>query len=59
MQDQVKMQGRKEELEKILATLQAEITELDSKITALTKQKSEQHSSKEKVQKEMTESVSS
>ena len=39
MQDQVKMQGRKEELEKILATLQAEITELDSKITALTKQK--------------------
>ena len=48
LQDQVKMQGRKEELEKILATLQAEITELDSKITALTKQKSEQHSSKEK-----------
>ena len=39
LQDQVKMQGRKEELEKILATLQAEITELDSKITALTKQK--------------------
>ena len=39
LQDQVKMQGRKEELEKILATLQAEITELDSKIVALTKQK--------------------
>ncbi|KAB2456987.1 chromosome segregation protein SMC [Bacillus sp. CH126_4D] len=55
LQDQVKIQGRKEELEKILATLQAEITELDSKIVALTKQKSEQHSSKEKVQKEMTE----
>ena len=51
LQDQVKMQGRKEELEKILATLQAEITELDSKITALTKQKSEQHSSKEKFKK--------
>ena len=33
------MQGRKEELEKILATLQAEITELDSKIVALTQQK--------------------
>lgn len=55
LQDQVKMQGRKEELEKILATLQAEIGELDSKIVVLTKQKSEQYSSKEKVQKEMTE----
>ena len=39
LQDQVKIQGRKEELEKILATLQAEITGLDSKIVALTKQK--------------------
>ncbi|MEH7044871.1 chromosome segregation protein SMC [Bacillus thuringiensis] len=55
LQDRVKMQGRKEELEGILANLQADITELDSKIVALTKQKSEQHSSKEKVQKEMTE----
>lgn len=40
LQDQVKIQGRKEELEKILATLQAEITGLDSKIVALTQQKS-------------------
>ncbi|MDZ5606488.1 chromosome segregation protein SMC [Bacillus pseudomycoides] len=55
LQDQVKMQGRKEELEGILASLQKEITELDEKIAALTKQKSEQHSSKEKVQTEMTE----
>lgn len=51
LQDQVKIQGRKEDLEKILATLQAEITELDNKIVALTKQKSEQHSSKEKFKK--------
>ena len=33
------MQGRKEELEGILTNLQADITKLDSKIVALTKQK--------------------
>ena len=48
------MQGRKEELEKILATLQAEITELDSKITALTKQKVS-NILRKKSSKEMTE----
>ncbi|MDM5156035.1 chromosome segregation protein SMC [Bacillus sp. DX1.1] len=55
LQDQVKMQGRKQELGEILSGLQEEITQLDEKIAALTKQKSEQHSSKEKVQTEMTE----
>ncbi|WP_242136510.1 chromosome segregation protein SMC [Bacillus cereus group sp. BfR-BA-01360] len=55
MQDQVKMQGRKEELEEILANLQKEIHTLDTEIITLTKQKSEQHSSKEKVQGEITE----
>ena len=54
LQDQVKMQGRKEELEKILATLQAEITELDSKIVALTKQKVS-NIRRKKSSKEMTE----
>ena len=39
LQDRVKMQGRKEELEGVLTNLQAEITKLDSKIVALTKQK--------------------
>ena len=34
-----KTQGRKEALEGILTNLQADITELDSKIVALTKQK--------------------
>lgn len=55
LQDQVKMQGRKQELDRILVELQKDITELDEKIVALTKQKSDQHSSKEKVQAEMTE----
>ncbi|EOW9529525.1 chromosome segregation protein SMC [Bacillus cytotoxicus] len=55
MQDQVKMQGRKAELEEILANLQQEIHALDTEIVTLTKQKSEQHSSKEKVQAEITE----
>jgi len=55
LQDQVKMQGRKQELDGILAELQKDITELDERIIALTKQKSEQHSSREKVQTEMTE----
>lgn len=49
------MQGRKQELDGILAELQKDITELDERIIALTKQKSEQHSSREKVQTEMTE----
>ena len=48
------MQGRKEELEKILATLQAEITELDSKIVALTQQKVS-NIRRKKSSKEMTE----
>ena len=54
LQDQVKIQGRKEELEKILATLQAEITGLDSKIVALTKQKVS-NILRKKSSKEMTE----
>ena len=49
------MQGRKEELEGILTNLQADITKLDSKIVALTKQKVSNILRKEKVQKEMTE----
>ncbi|PFA23952.1 chromosome segregation protein SMC [Bacillus cereus] len=55
LQDQVKMQERKEELARVLANLQTDIIKMDEKIVALTKQKSEQHSSKEKVQTEITE----
>ncbi|MFI8706464.1 chromosome segregation protein SMC [Bacillus sp. NPDC077411] len=55
LQDQAKIQGRKTELEETLTELQEKIMQLDITITELTKQKSEQHSSKEKVQKEITE----
>lgn len=49
-----KTQGRKEALEGILTNLQADITELDSKIVALTKQKVSNILQK-KSSKEMTE----
>ena len=49
------MQGRKEELEGVLTNLQAEITKLDSKIVALTKQKVSNILRKKKFKKEMTE----
>ena len=48
------MQGRKEELEGILTNLQADITKLDSKIVALTKQKVS-NILRKKSSKEMTE----
>ena len=48
------MQGRKEELEGVLTNLQAEITKLDSKIVALTKQKVS-NILRKKSSKEMTE----
>lgn len=55
LQDQVKIQGRKTELEETLTELQEKIMQLDTTIKELTKQKSEQLSSKEKVQLEITE----
>ncbi|CAM4024121.1 chromosome segregation protein SMC [Bacillus manliponensis] len=55
LQDRLKTQNRKKELKDALQKLSQQITVLDEEIASLTKQKTEQHSSKEKVQAEMTE----
>ncbi|MFD3445471.1 chromosome segregation protein SMC [Microbacteriaceae bacterium 4G12] len=55
LQDLARANERKQTLQRELDTLHTMICELDEEIAVLTKRKSEQHSSKERLQEEITE----